>query len=57
MNLATRLYASRARTGSPLNTHDLKTSSIKYHPFIKTRKRGENEIKTTKHATIKPKRK
>jgi hypothetical protein len=37
------------------NTHDLETSSIKYHPFIKTRKRRENEIKTMKHAIIKPK--
>jgi hypothetical protein len=39
------------------DTHDLETSSIKYRPFIKTRKRGENEIKTMKHAIIKPKEK
>jgi hypothetical protein len=44
-----------ARTGCPLNTHDLEISLVKYYPFIKTKKKRKGNWKL-KATTIKQKR-
>jgi hypothetical protein len=43
-----------ARTGCPLNTHDLEISLVKYYPFIKTKKkRRKLETKSNNYQTKK----